>query len=155
MDLALLENVYQKNIKMIQKNKSYQFFSSQKLGLSLKEAVRVNRKTLVQRYLENEAARRLGFLVYAHGAFYERQYGRGSFLYLERFPLPDGLESVSAWRENYPSGRSISSKMTILVKDVSFAEAFGQAARFITWLNKKQGIARLQQAKPITLWEMD
>ncbi|MFT8363755.1 MAG: hypothetical protein ABF608_11315 [Sporolactobacillus sp.] len=155
MEQILLENVYQKRIKMIQKNKSYQFFSSQKLELPLKDAMRANREALVQRYLENEAARQLGFLVYSHGTFYERQYGRGSFLYLERFPLPGGLESVSAWRETYPPGRRVSTKLTVLAKDVSFAEAFGQAARFITWLNKKQGIASPQQAKPTTVWEMD
>lgn len=155
MNTALIDQVYQKNIKMIQKNKSYQFFSSQKLAFAFKEALRENREDLTRRYLENAEARRSGFLVYAHGMLYEQQYGKGSFLYIERFPLPGGLESVSAWRENYPPGRKASSKITVLAKDVSFSEALGQAVRFMNWLNKKRGMTRPLQKKTATVWEMD
>ncbi|MDD9150419.1 hypothetical protein OYT88_17935 [Sporolactobacillus sp. CQH2019] len=142
---------------MIQKNKSYQFFSSQKLDSALKSAVRINQDALIQRYLENTRARQLGFLVYAHGQFYELQYGRTSFLYIERFSLSGDFEAASVWRETYLSGRKASSKMVVMAKDVSFAKAFGQATSFIDWLNKKRGhvIANQQPSKQITVWEMD
>lgn len=130
----LLNTMYHLNIKIKeQDNKTKLVYASGLINEQLKAAIKQNKELLLQRLDENESARKIGFLVYHHGALYEYRYGRGSFLYIER--LPNG--KATAWRANYQPDKEEPYRTNIIVQNATFERAFEQAIGFIDWLNKK------------------
>jgi hypothetical protein len=119
-----LLKTHHKKIKLI--------YSPGQLDDLIKEQIKQNKKGILDRIEENEAARRAGFLVYQHGMFYEYRYGFGAYLFIER--LPNGLASV--WRENYLPEKPTPIKTKVMAENVPFKKVFENAQGFISWLKK-------------------
>lgn len=136
MLFQLLNVMYNLNIELIEKdNKTKLIYSAGSIDEDLKRMIKLNKKKLIQRLKENEQARKIGFLIYNHGQFYEYRYGTWAYLFIER--LPDG--KATAWRENYKEGDNKAYKTKIIVQNVPFQRAFDEAIGFINWLNRKRG----------------
>lgn len=131
----LLNDMY--NLKIEIKEINYKTKLVYEAGLvseQLKAQIKQHKKEIMKRIKQNEAAFELGFLVYQHGQFYEYQYGRGAFLYIERHP--DG--TATAWRDNFKPDECIPYKTKIIARNEPFEKAYKEAASFIGWLNKKR-----------------
>lgn len=132
----LLKNMYYLKIEIKEVNNRTKL--THEAGLvpeKLKTLIKLYKTEIMQRQKENEAALDLGFLVYQHGQFYEYQYGRGAFLYIERHP--DG--TATAWRDNFKPDELIPYKTKIIARNEPFPRVYKEAASFIDWLNKKRG----------------
>ncbi|USK56360.1 hypothetical protein LIS82_07775 [Cytobacillus solani] len=131
----LLNTMYHLNIEIKEiDNKTKLVYGSGILNSELKELIKQHKPLLLQRLDENQAAKRIGFLIYHHGLLYEYRYGRGAFLYIER--LPNG--KATAWRANYLPDQTEPYKTKTIVHNVLFQRAFDEAAGFIEWINKKR-----------------
>lgn len=115
-------------------NKTKLLYPAGTVSEKLKTLIKLYKTEIMQRIQENEAAHELGFLVYQHGAFYEYQYGRGAFLYIERHP--DG--TATAWRDNFKPGEPFPCKTKVIAINEPFHKVYKEAASFIDWLNKSK-----------------
>lgn len=131
----LLNVMYHLNIQIKEINgKTKLIYEFGLLDETLKTLIKQHKERIMQRLVENEAARKLGFLVYHHGHIYEYRYGFGAYIYIERHP--GGL--ASAWRDNYLPGQNKPFKTKIIAENVEFKKAFKDTKGFIEWLNKKR-----------------
>lgn len=131
----LLNDMYHLKIQIKEENyRTKLIYEAGLVSDKLKAQIKKHKKEIMQRQKENAAALDLGFLVYQHGQFYEYQYGRGAFLYIERHP--DG--TATAWRDNFKPDELIPYKTKIIARNEPFEKAYKEAASFIDWLNKKR-----------------
>ncbi|WP_028982768.1 hypothetical protein [Sporolactobacillus terrae] len=135
----LLNDMYLKNIKVTNQNNQIKLiYKEGSLDDGLRNKIKQYKKALLKRLQQNAAAQQMGFLVYNHGQFYEYRFGKGSYLYVERYS--DG--SGCAWRENYMFGRTKPYKMIVVAEKVRFERALEKAMSFVQWLSKKRGVKR-------------
>lgn len=131
----LLNTMYHLNIEIKEiDNKTKLVYGSGLLNAELKELIKQHKPLLLQRLDENQAAKRIGFLIYHHGMLYEYRYGRGAFLYIERLPK----DKATAWRANYLPDQTEPYKTKTIVQNVPYQRAFDEAVGFIEWINKKR-----------------
>ncbi|WP_313799073.1 hypothetical protein [Cytobacillus sp.] len=137
MITQLLNTMYHLNIEIKEiDNKTKLVYAPDILNAELKELIKQHKPSLLQRLDENQAARRIGFLIYHHGMLYEYRYGRGAFLYIERLPN----DKATSWRANFLPDQTKPYKTKTIVLNVPFQRAFDEAAGFINWLNKKRKV---------------
>lgn len=135
MITQLLNTMYHLNIEIKEiDNKTKLVYAPDILNAELKKLIKQHKPSLLQRLDENQAAKRIGFLIYHHGMLYEYRYGRGAFLYIERF----SNGKATSWRANYLPDQTEPYKTKIIVQNVTFQRAFDEAAGFIEWINKKR-----------------
>jgi hypothetical protein len=128
--------MYHLKIEIIEaNNKTKLIYEAGLVSEQLKAQIKQHKKEIMERIKENEAAFDRGFLVYQHGQFYEYQYGRGSFLYIER--VSNG--KAVAWRANYLPEQKTPYKTKMIAENVPFSKAYKEATGFIDWLNKRRG----------------
>lgn len=132
----LLNTMYHLNIQIKKvDHKTKLIYEPGQLDENLKIEIKQQKQRILQRFEENEFAKKTGFLIYNHGLLYEYQYGWGSFIYIER--LPNGLTNV--WRENYLPDQKRPNKSKSIRENVPFMKGLKEAQGFINWLNKKRG----------------
>ncbi|WP_332237896.1 hypothetical protein [Sporolactobacillus sp. KGMB 08714] len=149
----LFDEIYLRNIRLTKQNKGYRLWTTQALPPELRQAFKENRKRIRDRFMENAAARRLGFLVFGHGTFYVYQYGEGSFLFIERKGVTE--ESADVWREKFFGGKKRSQGTVMVAENIPFNEAWREAQSFVTWIHRKRKQPMMNKPnKEETLWEM-
>ncbi|WP_445486465.1 hypothetical protein [Niallia sp. 03133] len=131
----LLNIMYHLNIEIKIINNKTKLIYQNTIDEKLKAEIKKYKFEILHQLRENETAKELGFLVYQHGLFYEYRYGRGAYLFIERYP--NGR--ATAWRENHRPDQNGAYKTKIIVQNVLFERAFKEAAGFIEWLHKRQG----------------
>lgn len=131
----ILNSMFHLNIQLKEvNNKTKLIYEPGLLDQQLKEQIKEYKTQLIKRIEENEAAMKLGFLVFNHGQVYEYRFGLGSYIYIER--LPNGL--ASAWRENFMPKQQQAYKTKTIIQNAPFNKAYQEAEKFICWLNKQQ-----------------
>ncbi|MBE3553585.1 MAG: hypothetical protein IMW85_00935 [Thermicanus sp.] len=135
MITKLLNEMYRENIQIIEKEgKTKLIYELGALNIEMKKRILDNKTELLKRIRENATARKAGLLVYNHGEFYEYQYGKRAFLYIER--QSDG--TVNVWRENYLPDHNDPYKVKVVAKGVSFERGLKEAEGFIRWLGRER-----------------